>query len=62
MSDLNQDIHDAVVDGLCEVCDGWLGCRYNDCYKDCDGYKEEYASVKKEWEIEAAIMTEKEKP
>lgn len=34
----HDEIHEAVVDGFCEA---------------CDGYKQEYAEVKKEFDMEA---------
>lgn len=42
----NQEIHDAIVEGYCGDCKG------EPSYCDltlCDGYKEEYDEIEKEW-------------
>ena len=48
----DQEIHEAVIDGFCCDCKGYIGCEYLDSYNDCDGYLEEYKKVKNDWELE----------
>jgi hypothetical protein len=45
----NEEIHEAVKDGFCSACKGFIGCDYAGSWTDCDGYNEEYDSIEKEW-------------
>ena len=54
----NDDIHDAVQNGFCEGCKGSIGCGYADLWLECDGYRDEYDAIEKEWAEEARLQTE----